>query len=99
MHGVLLYSRNMQEHLRRALQVIREKHLLVSTPLKQTNGFLGFHVSASGIGPGPRKLDAFLALYTRTHVQNIIGLAPYYHSFIAGLVLIASCPGDLPVKD
>ena len=95
MDDVLVFSRNAQEHLehlRRALELLREKQWYVKAQkcsfFMQTISFLGYRVSATGVQPDPDKIEAIrswpLPLGTRTEVQKFLGLASYYRNFIPG---------------
>ena len=62
MDDVLVFSRNVQEHLqhlRRALQLLREKQWYVKAQkcsfFMKTVNFLGYRVSAAGVQPDPGK--------------------------------------------
>ena len=110
MDDVLVFSRNVQEHLqhlRRALQLLREKQWFVKAQkcsfFMQTISFLGFRVSAAGVQPDPAKIEAIqrwpLPLYTRTDVQKFLGLASYYRNFIPGFARIAAPLTDLLKKE
>ena len=74
-----MFSRNVQEHLehlRRALELLREKQWYVKAQKcscsMQAIGFLGYSVSATGVQPDPDKIEAIrpwpLPLGTRTEV-------------------------------
>ncbi|CDJ35727.1 OSJNBa0079C19.6 protein, related [Eimeria mitis] len=95
------------QHLRRALQLLRENHWFVKAQkysfFMQTISFLGFCVSAAGVEPDPARIEAIqrwpLALYTRTDVQKFLGLASYYPNFIPGFARIAAPLTDFLKKE
>ena len=110
MDDVLIYSRNVQEHLqhlRRALELLREKQWYVKAKkcsfFMSTVTFLGHRVSAAGIQPDPLKIEALkrwpLPLLTRRDVQSFYGLASYYRKFIPGFAQIAAPLTDLLKKE
>ncbi|CDJ36427.1 uncharacterized protein EMH_0085060 [Eimeria mitis] len=109
MDDVLVFSRNVQEHLqhlRRALQLLRKKQWFVK-PQKcsffmHTISFLRCHASAAGVEPDPAKIGAIqrwpLPMYKRTDVQKSLGLASYYRNFIHGFARIVASLTDLLKK-
>lgn len=110
MDDVLVFSRNVQEHLqhlRRALQLLREKQWYVKAQkcsfFMKTVNFLGYRVSAVGVQPDPKKLEAIsawpLPLHKRKDVQKFLGLASYYRNFIPGFARIAAPLTDLLKKE
>ena len=109
MEDLLVFSRNVQEHLehlRRALELLREKQLYVKAQkcsfFMQTLGFLGYRLSASGVQPEPSTTEATrswpLPLGTRTEVQ-FLGFALYYRNFIPGFAKIEASLTDLLKKN
>ena len=110
MDDVLVFSKSVQEdpqHLRRALQLLREKQWYVKAQkcsfFMRTVKFLGFRVSAAGVQPDQAKIEAIsrwpLPLRTRKDVQKFLGLASYYRNFIPGFARIAAPLTDLLKKE
>ena len=110
MDDVLIYSKNVQEHLRhlrRALELLREKQWYVKAKkcsfFMSTITFLGHRVSAAGVQPNPAKIKALkewpLPLLTRKDVQKFLGLASYYRKFIPNFARIAAPLTDLLKKE
>ena len=110
MDDVLVFSRDVREHLRhlrRALELLREKQWYVKAKkcsfFMATVNFLGYRVSAAGVQPDPAKIEAIrawpLPLRTRKDVQKFLGLASYYRNFIPGFARIAAPLTDLLKQD
>jgi hypothetical protein len=82
---ILVYSRSVEEHLRLALQKLRENRLYAKLSkfefwMKQVD-FLGHVISNGGISMDPSKVQDVLSWNAPTSVgdiQSFLGLAGYY---------------------
>jgi hypothetical protein len=82
---ILVYSRSEEEHLRLALQKLRENRLYAKLSkcefwMKQV-AFLGHVISKGGISMDPSKVQDVLSWNAPTSVgdiQSFLGLAGYY---------------------
>ena len=97
---VIVFSATWQEHLQRLRQVfqrLRESGLRLH-PEKCCLGerkvdFLGHEVSAEGLRPSPRNVDALTSLQPPTNVTEVrqfLGLASYYRRFVPSFAKIAT---------
>jgi hypothetical protein len=93
---ILVYSRNEEEHLRLALQKLREHRLYAKLSkcefwMKQV-AFLGCVISKGGISVDPSKVQDVLswnAPMSVSDIQSFLGLARYYRRFIEGFLKIS----------
>jgi hypothetical protein len=103
---ILVYSRCEGEHLRLALQKLRENRLYAKLSkcefwMKQ-DAFLGHVISKGGISVDPSKIQDVLSWYAPMSVddiQSFLGLARYYRSFIEGFAKISKPMTELLEKD
>jgi hypothetical protein len=103
---ILVYSRSEVEHLRLALQKLRENRLYAKLSkcefwMKQVV-FLGHVISKRGISVDPSKVQDVLSWNTSTSVGDIrsfLGLAGYYRRFIEGFSKISKPMTELLKKD
>jgi hypothetical protein len=103
---ILVYSRCEGEHLRLALQKLRENWLYAKLSkcefwMKQ-DAFLGHVISKGGISVDPSKIQDVLSWYAPMSVddiQSFLGLARYYRSFIEGFAKISKPMTELLEKD
>ena len=102
---ILIFSRTVQEHwehLRRALQRLREAKLFGRLHkcefLKSRIDYLGFEVSDKGVHASPDKVKAIVEWprpQSPHDVRSFLGLASYYRKFIRGFSQIARPLTDL----
>ncbi|XP_073304087.1 uncharacterized protein [Primulina huaijiensis] len=96
---ILVYSsneRDHEEHLRIALQTLREKELYAKFKkcefwLKSVS-FLGHVISEAGVSVDPRKVEAITEWpkpKNATDIRSFLGLAGYYRKFVEGFSSIA----------
>jgi hypothetical protein len=103
---ILVYSRSEEEHLRLALQKLRENRLYAKLSkcefwMKQV-AFLGHVFSKGGISVDPNKVQDVLSWNVPTSVGDIrsfLGLAGYYRRFIEGFSKISKPMTKLLEKD
>jgi len=106
---ILIYSRNMEEHLvhlRQVLQKLRDdcfyaKMSKCSFATQEVN-YLGHTLSREGISTDPEKTEAIRNWPPPTNVSEIrsfLGLAGYYQRFIKNFAEIASPLSDLLKKE
>jgi hypothetical protein len=89
-----VYSKNREEHgehLRMALQVLREHNLYAKFSncnfFKKEFQYLGHAISAKGVIVDPAKIKAIMdwqAPRNVTKVRSFVGLVGYYRRFIKG---------------
>ena len=89
---ILVASSNKDEHinhLRQVLQRLSDNELRISVGKSEfildKLSFLGFHVSASGVQPGPANVEAIKNYPIPTQfaeLRRFIGMASYYRRFI-----------------
>ncbi|XP_073307232.1 uncharacterized protein [Primulina huaijiensis] len=96
---ILIYSPNEEEHeehLRLALQTLREKELYAKFKkcefwLKSVS-FLGHVISEAGVSVDPMKVEAITEWpkpKNATDIRSFLGLAGYYRKFVEGFSSIA----------
>lgn len=96
---IIVYAASWQEHLNRLRQVfqrVREAGLRLhpdkcSLGARQVD-FLGHQVSAEGLRPSPRNVEALTAIKpptSVTEVRQFVGLASYYRRFVPQFAKIA----------
>jgi hypothetical protein len=103
---ILVYSRSEEEHLRLALQKLRENRLYAKLSkcefwMKQVT-FLGHVISEGGISVDPSKVQDVLSWNAPMSVGDIrsfLGLAGYYWRFIEGFSKISKPMIELLEKD
>lgn len=94
-NDIVVYSKNVQEHLQHLNQVFNCLHQAgLTLNLKKCNlierslTFLGNVVSSEGVRTDPSKVAAicvFLAPQSLKELQRFVGLAGWYHHFIPNL--------------
>jgi hypothetical protein len=103
---IMVYSRSEEEHLRLALQKLREHRLYTKLSkcefwMKQ-GAFLGHIISNGGISVDPSKVQDVLSWNEPLSVgdiQSFLGLAGYYLRFIEGFSKISKPMTELLEKD
>ncbi|XP_075500116.1 putative mitochondrial protein AtMg00860 [Primulina tabacum] len=96
---ILVYSSNEhdhEEHLRIALQTLREKELYAKFKkcefwLKSVS-FLGHVISEAGVSVDPKKVEEITEWpkpKNATDIRSFLGLAVYYRKFVEGFSSIA----------
>lgn len=98
MDDVIIFSTTLDEHivnLRKILKAFNNHNLKVqldkSEFLKKETEFLGHIVSAEGIEPNPRKIDAIMKFpIPKTHkqIKSFLGMVGFYRKFINNLAKI-----------
>lgn len=106
---ILVYSTSEEaheEHLSTVLSILRKEKLYAKASKCEffcsRTEFLGHIISADGIAPDPKKLDAIAAWPAPrnvTDVQSFLGLANYYRRFIRAFSGIATPLTSLTRKD
>ena len=97
---ILVYSGNLEEHaehLRRVLQILRERQLYATFSKCQfwldKVAFLGHVISAEGISVDPQKIKAIVNWKPPMNVfevRSFLGLAGYYRKFVEVFLKIAT---------
>jgi hypothetical protein len=103
---ILVYSRSEEEHLRLALQKLRENRLYAKLGKcefwMEKVAFLGHVISKGGISVDPSKVQDVLTWNVPTSVGNIqsfLGLAGHYRRLIEGFSKISNPMTELLEKD
>ena len=106
---ILVYSGSLEEHaehLRTALQILRERQLYTKFSKFQfwldKVAFLGHVISTEGISVDPQKIEAIVNWKPPTNVSEVrsfLGLASYYRKFVEGFSKIATPLTNLLKKD
>ena len=102
---ILVYSKTFDEHLNHLRQVVK-LHTRVGMKLNLRKckvfrtevDYLGFHVSAAGIGMVPEYVERITAWplpTTGTMMQSFLGVCNYYRSFIPKFSEITACLNKL----
>jgi hypothetical protein len=105
-NDILVYSISEEEHLRLALQKLRENRLYAKLSkcefwMKQV-AFLGHIISKGGISMDPTKVQDILSWNAPLSVGDIrsfLGLAGYYRRFIEGFSKTSKPMTELLEKD
>lgn len=97
---IIIPSRTIQEGLERLILVLdklREHNLTLNLGkcsfLMTSLDYLGSDISAEGVKPGRKKIEAVLAMPNPTNVREIrqfLGLAGYFRKFIKGYAMIVA---------
>ncbi|CAI7885848.1 unnamed protein product [Closterium sp. NIES-53] len=103
---ILIYSKNMKEHMRKVFEILRKNKFYVKLSkgdfaLKKVR-FLGHMVSAEGVHVDPRKIEAVKKWKVPENVkelQQFLGFANYYNKFVPKYAKIAAPLTDLLKKD
>ena len=92
----LVYSKNEEEHLRLALQLLREHQLYAKLSkcdfYRDRIQYLGHVISEEGISVDLEKIESIMnwpALRNMTDVRYFMGLEGYYRRFIEGFSKVA----------
>jgi hypothetical protein len=99
---ILVYSRSEEEHLRLALQKLREAKLSRCEFWMKQVAFLGHVISKGGISVDPSKVQDVLSWNAPTRVSDIrsfLELARHYQRFIEGFSKISKPMTELLEKD
>lgn len=106
---IIIFGSTIQEHntnLAMVLQRLRELRLKIQPDkcefLKPELEYLGHLVTAEGIKPNPKKLEAvknFKIPKTPTQVKSFLGLSGYYRKFVKNFSKIAKPLTELTKKD
>jgi len=105
---ILIFSRTFEEHLCR-LKIVFDKLQGAGLKLrldkchfaKAQTSYLGYVISAKGIAPDPKKVEAvkiFRPPKDVSGVKSFLGLASYYRKFIANFAQLAAPLNDLLKK-
>ena len=102
---ILIFSKSPQEHVQHVaavLEVLEQHQFLIKLKkcdfFKQELLYLGHVISADGIKPDPKKVEAVKNFPTPTTVQTLksfLGLVQWFHRSIKDLAKIASPLSDL----
>lgn len=106
---ILIYSKNIQEHVLQVEEVIKRlhEHKLYAKLSKCTFcvpqiAFLGYIVSSEGVAVDPGKVSAIHRLKRPkklAEVQSFLGLIGYYRKFIENFALVSAPLTHLTKKD
>ena len=105
---VLIYSQNLEEHLRH-LKIVMERLASAGLKLKPSKckliqtavSYLGYHIGADGIWPDEGKLNALSKWpepTNTTEVRSFVGLCSYYRRFVKDFAGIAKPLHELTKK-
>ena len=96
----LVHSPTLAQHLLDVAEVLeifrRRQRFAKSSKCKfwrRELGFLGHHLSASGVSVDPRKVHSIVKWATQTsccEVRRFTGLANYHHRFVEGYAVVAA---------
>lgn len=103
--GILIYSKNMEEHVKHVeevLETLRANHLYAKLKKCQFGvnsvDYIGHHISSEGISPIEDKVKAIKTWPTPDNVKAVrafLGLASYYLKYIRNFAQIAAPMTDL----
>ncbi|CAK9829637.1 Retrovirus-related Pol polyprotein from transposon 17.6 [Anthophora retusa] len=106
---IIIFGQSIEEHNRNlaiVLQRLKELGLKLQPDkcefLKPELEYLGHVITAEGVKPNPKKLEAvknFKLPKTPTDIKSFLGLAGYYRKFIRNFSKIAKPLTDLTKKD